>query len=585
MIDVNSFIAMLKQSKIRFSILGTPYQVAVAHFDVSEKLSDCFTMGLSLVSEDEIKKPEEIIEKEGLLTVAGNLGDRYFHGVINHFIQTGRNGRFYLYHASVVPSLWFLILNQDCRIFQNMTVPDIVKEILKDNNIDAKHYEFRLKEKYKERRNCVQYRETDLGFISRILEEEGIYYFFEHTKDKHLLVFVDSTVTYKPIEGVPILKHKSGGGMVASEESISNFSLTQTVRPGLVVQTAYNFKKPSMGQETKAQDKTKHKYEIYDFPHTYGDPDDGERLARMRLEEHKMLERMASGTSNCCRLLPGHTFRLYGHEFSSLDKEYVLVSVTHEGSQSHVLGEQTGIGGDFKYDNSFTVIPSTVTLRPGKSIPKPIIHGLQSATVVGPKNHEIYCDEHGRVKVQFHWDRKGKKDDHSSCWLRCAQTWGGGGWGAVFIPRVGDEVLVSFMEGDPDWPLITGSVYNGANPPPYDLPANKTRTAIKTRSTPNSKGFNELRFEDKAGSEEIYIHGEKDWNILIKNSKGQTIGGNSNTTISGARTVNVTKSSSEAAEDITLTANSKITLVCGGSTIVLDPSGIVIKGAKINLNE
>ena len=224
-----------------------------------------------------------------------------------------------------------------------------------------------------------------------------------------------------------------------------------------------------------------------------------------------------------------------------MDKEYVLIDVHHSGEQTHVLGEQTGIGGDFTYSNSFTVVPSSVTIRPGKSIPKPYIHGIQSATVVGPENEEIYVDEYGRVKVQFHWDRLGKRDENSSCWLRCAQTWGGGGWGAVFIPRIGDEVLVSFMEGDPDWPIITGSVYNGRHTPLYDLPAGKTRTVIRTRSTPKGgyENYNELRFEDRAGNEEIYLQGEKDWNILIKNDKGQTIGHDETLSVANNRTKSV----------------------------------------------
>jgi len=546
MFDATDLIDAPQISKIRFSILSAKYKFAVVQFDVNEQMSASFKIDLTLVSEDEIKKPEEIVEKEGLLAVTGSQGNRYFHGVINNFVLSGKNGRFYLYYANVVPSIWFLTLNQDCRIFQNTTVPDVVKEILKDNNIDTKHYDFRLTGAYKERRYCVQYRETDLAFINRILREEGIYYFFEHAKDKHVLVFGDSKVAYKPIEGTTAIPYRSGSGMVAEEETVSIFSLTQTIRPGKIVQSAYNFKKPSMGQETKEQGKTNDKYEVYDFPHNYGYPDDGQRKAKIRLEEYKTYEQSAYGASNCSRFLPGYMFTLAGHDFSSLNKEYAILSVEHSGSQSHVLGEQSGIGGDFTYNNIFTVIPSSINLRPAAPLQKPVIHGIQSATVVGPKNEEIYCDEYGRVKVQFHWDRKGKKDDQSSCWLRSAQTWGGGGWGSVFIPRIGDEVLVSFMEGNPDWPIITGSVYNGANPPLYDLPANKTRSTIKTRSYPNSNGYNEIRFEDKAGQEEVYLQGEKDWNILIKNDKGQTVGHDETLSVGNNRSKSVGVNQSES---------------------------------------
>lgn len=355
MSSLNNFLEALSKSKIRFNIPGIDHRMAVRSFSINEKISDCFTLSVTLVGTDEIKDPEKILEQEAFLTVAGQSGDRYFHGIINNFILSGKNGRFYLYEARVVPSLWFLTLNQDCRIFQEMTVPDIVKKILEDNKLDSEKFEFRLIGKYEPRRYCVQYRETDLAFISRLLEEEGIYYFFEHTKDNHLLVFGDSNVAYKPVEGDVSINYRSGGGMVATEETILKFELTQTVSSGLIVQTAHNFKKPSMGQETKAGSTKNKKYEIYDFPHNYGYPEEGNRLAKQKLEEHKMLEQEATGASNCVRLTPSRTFTLTGHDFSTLNKEYVLINVYHSGEQSHVLGEQAGIGGDFTYTNGFTL--------------------------------------------------------------------------------------------------------------------------------------------------------------------------------------------------------------------------------------
>ena len=582
MADMATIADALKESKIKFSILGTEYQVAVERFDVEEKISAFFDVSLSLISDDQIKAAD-VVEKPGLLTVVGDTGDRDFHGVLSQFMLSGKNGRFYLYQAKLVPSIWFMMLNQDCRIFQEMSVIEIVRELLKENNIPSDGYAFRLKESYEQRRHCVQYRETDLIFISRLLEEEGIFYFFEHTKDKHLLVFADSTIAYKPIDGEPKVKFNSGGGLVAEEESISELAMTRSVRPGKIAQAAYNFKKPSLDLTVQKQGKTHDKYEIYDYPCNYGYTEGGQRLAQIRLEEQKTFEEMAEGYSNCPRLIPGFTFDLDGHDFSELDKKYVAVIVEHNGSQFHVLGEKSGIGGDFSYHNEFTAIPATVTLRPGRAIDKPIIQGLQTATVVGPKNEEIYTDEWGRVKVQFHWDRLGKNDEKSSCWLRTAQAWGGGGWGAQFIPRVGDEVLVDFMEGDPDWPIIVGSVYNEANQPLYDLKNNKTQSGIKTRSYPDGPGFNELRFEDKLGEEHVYLQGEKDWNILIKNDKGQNVGHDETLSVANNRTKTVGVNQSEtigANKEIQVGANHTETIGSNMSLSVGSNASVTVGGTK-----
>ncbi len=315
---------------------------------------------------------------------------------------------------------------------------------------------------------------------------------------------------------------------------------------GTYTQTSDNFKHPSHPLDTKdqAKDEQTRKYEIYDYPGPYGDQETGGKKTRIRREEQTALREQTQGQSNCPRLLPGHTFKLENHDFRDFNKEYLLIGVSHTGEQPQTLEEQATGGAN--YTNRFTAIPASVSYRPIRNIEKPYISGVQSATVVGPQNEEIYVDEHGRIKVQFHWDRKGKKDESSSCWIRCGQTWGGQGWGSVFIPRIGDEVLIKFREGDPDWPIITGSVYNGKNPPLYDLPASKTRSTIKTKSIPNSSGYNELRFEDKAAGEEIYLQGEKDWNILIKNDKGQTVGHDERLNVANNRDKTVAINQSES---------------------------------------
>ena len=493
----------------------------------------------------------DVYKRQALLTIRGREQDRHIHGIVLRFdyyrtIGSGLKRR-HVYEARVVPFTQLLSLEQDCRIFQDKQVQEIVEDIFKDSKIPSDRYEFRLFNKEHLRRYCVQYRETDLAFINRILAEEGIYYFYEHTKDKHRMIFADDPVCYMPIAGDTTMTFKPASGLNPEKEVISRIDISRSLCSGSYTQTNYNFKMPSVPLETKAQsrDENVRKYEIYDYPGQYGETDRGRKLTKARMEGRSAMQEQAQGTGNCPRLLPGHTFKLAGHDFQSFNKEYMLVSVTHTVEQPQTMEEQAGSGGA-TYSNIFTAIPSNVPYHPDKPPQKPYIHGLQSATVVGPENEEIYVDEYGRVKVQFHWDRIGKKNEQSSCWLRCAQSWGGGGWGSMFIPRIGDEVLVSFMEGDPDWPIITGSAYNGLNTPLYDLPANKTRSTIKTRSYPNSHGYNELRFDDRAGHEEVFIHGEKDWNILIKNDKGQFVGHDETLSVANDRTKTVGENQTES---------------------------------------
>ena len=531
---------MGSKASFLFEVQGTTLTTSVISFTSQERISSPYLAEVSLASSSEITF-ENMMQKEALLTVIGLESDRYIHGIVRKFEHTGKSGtdknkEKYLYRAEIVPFTQLLSLEQDCRIFQNKNVQDIVEDIFKDSGVPSNRYEFRLKNKEHKRRFCVQYRETDLDFINRILQEEGIYYFYEHSKDKHLMVFADDPVYYKPIAGNATVIFKPASGLNPENEVISNIDFSQGLCAGTYTQTNYNFKYPSTPLEIKEKSKNEkiQKYETYDYPGQYGAQERGRKLTKARMEGETTMQEQAIGVSNCPRLISGHTFKLDGHNFTAFDREYLLVTVNHDGEQPQTLEEQSGTGGT-TYHNTFTAIPSSVAYHPGKPIEKPYIKGIQTATVVGPENEEIYVDEYGRVKVQFHWDRKGKKNEQSSCWLRCAQAWGGAGWGSMFIPRIGDEVIVSFLEGDPDWPLITGSVYNGANLPLYDLPGNKTRSTIKTKSYPRSNGYNELRFEDKAGSEEVYLHGEKDWNILIKNDKGQTVGHDETLTVGNNR--------------------------------------------------
>jgi type VI secretion system secreted protein VgrG len=477
-----------------------------------------------LATTSEIKTFDGIIGKESLLTVINNDkaagGDRYFHGMVRRFELTGMSGRNYLYEAEVVPSVYFLSLRRNCRIFQETTTQEIIKTLLEESGIDSDRYRFALENTDRKRGFCVQYRESDLDFISRLMEEEGICYFFEHYKDKHVLVMSDSMSVHVPINGKPSITCNPGDGLVADKESVSHFTFSQRRTSEAFVHGNFFFKKPGLNLTRKNTEAEQTRYEIYDYAALHTTQAHGDILANARMEQLVALQKQGHGQSSSCRLKPGYKVTLTDHDSQSLNADYLIIDVTHAGSQPQTLEEKSG--GGATYDNRFTVIPATTQYRPPLITPRPIITGLQTAIVVGPKGEEIHTDEHGRVRVQFHWDRVGERNEKSSCWLRVSQTWGGVDWGSQFIPRIGDEVLVDFLEGNPDRPIVTGSVYNGDNIPINPLTRSITQSGFRTR-THKGKGFHELRFDDENGAEEIYLQSQKDWNILIKNDKGQTV--------------------------------------------------------------
>lgn len=541
----------------RFTFKVGATELMVIDFNLREQISAPFETVLNLCSEDEIKF-EDVIGKTALLTLESVDADRYVHGIVGKFVLTGMNGRFYLYQAHVYPQVWLLSLEQDCRIFQQKSVPDIVKDVMEQSGITGDLFDFRLQGNYASREYCVQYRETDLNFISRLLEEEGIFYFFEHSSEKHLMVFGDGVVNYQPITGEAQVIFNPGSAMVAEEEAVVTFHLARQIRTGKYTLRDFNFEKPALDLTADNTDQENKKLEVYDYPGEYSVPEDGKRLAQVRLQQAVMYKDKAEGSSVVPRLTPGFTFKLSSHAMESFNQEYLLVAVSHRGAQPQVLAERTASDNGTSYENELLAVPSSVTIRPEKLSVKPIIEGVQTAIVTGPSGEEIYTDKHGRIKVQFHWDRLGRKDDKSSCWIRVSQGWAGAGWGAIFIPRIDQEVIVDFIEGDPDRPIITGRVYHGTNTPPYSLPGDKTKSTIMSDSSMGGGGSNEIRFEDKKGSEEVYLHGQKDWTIAIVNDKNQTIGHDETMSVSNNRTKNVGVDQSE-------TIGSNKTIVVGSN--------------------
>jgi type VI secretion system secreted protein VgrG len=488
-----------------------------------ERISGLFHFDLELIGRESKVDFDQIVGKAVTLSVETTKGKRYTNGFVSRFSQGGTVGDHARFRAEVVPWLWFLTRTADCRIFQHLSVPDIVKQIFTD--LGFTDFAFRLQGTFEPRDYCVQYRETDFAFVSRLMEEEGIFYFFEHEDGKHTLVMGNTPNVHQPapIESKVLLMHET---ISTDQENVATrWDKTQEVRTGKWSATDYNFETPSlslMASASSADRSANQKLEVYDYPAGDKKRPPIERIVKLRQGEEDRSVRTYGGESYARGITPGYRIDLEGVGNSDFDGTYVVTQVSHTMHESW----GPGVEEEHSYKNAFECIPLAVPFRPECVTPRPEVHGVQTAVVVGPGGEEIFVDKYGRVKVQFHWDREGKKNETSSCWIRVAHGWAGKNWGIIHIPRIGQEVVVAFEEGDIDHPLIVGSVYNAEQMPPYDLPANMTQSGIKTRS---SKGgtpanFNEIRFEDKKGSEQVYIHAEKNQDNVVENDETLSVG-------------------------------------------------------------
>jgi type VI secretion system secreted protein VgrG len=530
-----------------FEVSGSDEELRVLSFGVTEGISQLFSIDLEIVTENDALDFEQIIGQAGILTIQQYEEEepRYFHGIISRLEQGTSGLRFTTYSATVVPKIWYLMHRHNCRIFQQMSVRDIVQKILSDFGLPGDEYQFVLQSDPPKREYCVQYRESEFDFISRLLEEEGIFYFFEHHNNKHILVMGDSISAHKAIQGESqIIFHEPRPGQVADEPHIYSFNYTEEILSGKVTLKDYNFKKPALNLKGEKTGDKNTELEVYDYPGKFDEPGRGNNLAKVRLEEYQTVKKEGSGATTCTHFAAGFFFTMEEYPRDDFNKKYLITQHQISGSQPQVLEETAGEGGS-RFSSSFECIPFEVPYRPDRVTPKPVVEGSQTAIVVGPQGEEIYTNEHGQVKVQFHWDREGQMDEKSSCWIRVSQLWAGRSWGAMYIPRIGQEVIVDFLEGDPDRPIITGRVYHGTNKPPYPLHAEKTKSTIKSDSSKGGGGSNEFRFEDKKGQEEVYLHGQKDWNILIENDKGQTVGHDETLSVGNNRTKTVGVDQSE----------------------------------------
>jgi type VI secretion system secreted protein VgrG len=525
--------------KDRFLNLETklgPDKLLLRSFTGEEGISRLFHFRLDMLAEDSAINFDDMIGQNVTFSVrlADTAKARYFNGYVSRFVQLPNEERLTHYEAEIVPWLWFLTRTADCRIFQNMKVPDIVAKVFKD--LGFTDFEDQTRGSHDPWEYCVQYRETAFNFVSRLMESEGIFYFFRHENGKHTLVMGDSPSVHNPCpEQARVMFERSAlKGMRHTEDIIRVWKLEQELRPGKYALCDYNFETPGTRLDAQVQSQINQggntRFEIYDYPGEYGKRNQGDSLTKIRIEEQEAVHILNHGESDCRTLASGFKFELYGAERRDQDGQYVLTSVTHKAEEG---GIYSGAGSitESSYANTFTAIPAAVVFRPPRLAVKPLIHGTQTAVVVGPSGEEIYTDKYGRVKVQFHWDRIGKLDQSSSCWIRVAQPVAGKAWGGLWTPRMGQEVVVSFLEGDPDRPLITGSVYNAVQMPPYPMPDEQTKSTIKSYSSKGGGGFNEIRFEDKKGSEQIFIHGEKNVDVRVKNSWFESIGGETHLTV------------------------------------------------------
>ena len=486
-----------------------------------ESISQLFHFDLDLLSESDSIKFSDVVGKNVTLRIFDGEGaERQWSGVVSRFSQGAQGSRFTNYHAQMVPWLWFLSRTADCRIFQNKKVPDIIKKIFGD--LGFKDFELRLYGDFVSRDYCVQYRETDLNFVSRLMEEEGICYYFQHKDKKHVLILANDPAAHGPCPNQNTARYEPGGGSIPFEDTVTQWQYQEEFRTGAWTQTDYNFETPSTSLAVTV--KGNNPYEIYEFPGEYDARAEGEKLARVRLQEHTVPTSVCHGVSGCRYFNSGFQFTLKDHYRGDLNQSYLLTSVQHSATEGGDYEVGSGVDEEFSYRNSFECIPFSIPFRPTRVTPTPFVQGCQTAVVVGPSGEEIYTDKYGRVKVQFHWDREGKKNENSSCWIRVSHPWAGQGWGAVAIPRIGQEVIVDFLEGDPDRPMIVGRVYNAERMPPFALPGKAMISGVKSNSTKGGGGNNEISLDDTKGNELINIHAQYDQQKKIEHDERVDVG-------------------------------------------------------------
>ncbi|NHB97798.1 type VI secretion system tip protein VgrG [Photorhabdus stackebrandtii] len=585
-----------------------PHTFVVAGFSLSESLSTPFKLAVSLASADPAIDFAAVLDKSATLAIlrAGKI-ERTVTGMVASFVQGNTGKHQTRYEMTIRPDMWRTTLRQNARIFQRQDIKTILTTLLKESGV--RDVAFRLRDPHPEREFCVQYRETDFDFLQRLTAEEGIFYFFEFNGNKNTLVFADAAGA---LAKGPVLPYHPGEATDAQQLCVTALTRQAQVRPASVELKDYTFKNPVWAAEFRHHMREQHLqhtgYEHFDFPGRFKDEQHGADFTRYRLEALRNDALTGHGDSNHAAMLPGVLFTLTDHPRDDLNQLWQLVSVAHSGSQPQALEQAGGESGTLM-SNQFTFIPVHQHWRPAPRT-KPVIDGPQIAKVVGPAGEEIFCDQYGRIRLQFLWDRDGQSDDHSSCWIRVTQPWAGQGWGMLAIPRIGQEVVVDFLNGDPDQPIVTGRTYHASNLPPGTLPGSKTQMAFRSK-THKGEGYNELRFEDAKGSEALSLHAQRDMNTVVLNDREtrvmhnhtESIGndqilsvrknrhkevtGDEVSAITGLRQITVEKDSLlNVKNNIQIQSRAGgIEIATAGGSITLDSAGnIRIQGATITIN-
>ncbi len=611
--------------KDRLLSLQTPLgkdTILPTDFSAKEGLSELFDFKISAVSNQQNILPDQILGKSVTLSIARPKSNpRIFNGIVTTFSASyAVVSNLRAYQLTLRPKAWLLTKTSDCKIFQNKTVLQITDSIFSENQI-TNYKKQGITGSHPSRDYCVQYQETDFEFLCRIWAEEGIYFYFDHQNNEHTLVLSDSVNGYsdcldKSVNHAPKIQNDT--------ISIKKWDNASIFVSGKYTLNDYNFEQPTTNlittTVTTLSNSQFKSWELYNYPGNYTQKNDGQSLSRYRMEQVESAYAVAKGEGNYRGFMPGAKFTMEQHEVKAEEKKkYVLSSVEHIAVDDSHLGNTMR---ESSYSNKFEAIPATTVFRPPPVTRRPLIPGPQTAKVVGPSGEDIYCDKYGRIRVQFFWDRDGKNNENSSCWIRVAQVFAGANWGTIYTPRIGMEVIVAFLDGDPDQPLVVGSVYNADNMPPYTLPGQKTQSGIKTRSTTKgtSSTYNEMRIEDQKDSELFYFRAQKDFQrevmnndtltvsndqtITITKNRSETVSeGNMSTTVSKGNK-STTVSNGNVAMDVTsgnynltlgsgsanvkcnggsilLQAASSITLKVGANEIVINQSGVTIKGTMV----
>lgn len=564
-----------------------------------EALGRPYELNVDLVSERAGVRPADLLGETAAVEISDGGQKRYFHGCITAMEARGSEGRYHRYGIILRP--WFALLDYtaDCRIFQEQTAVEIIEAVFQAHGFSD--YELALSDSPPARTYCVQYQETSFAFVSRLMEEEGIYYYFRHERNKHVMVLADDPSSHSPDRDYPVLAyHDAERSAQVREPHVSRLTASGRITSGPIETLSYDFAAPRKDLKARAEvafSPSLAELEVFTYSGRYTESRAGDRLALVRAQAESAQREVYRGIANAPAIAVGNLLTIKGHPDETFDREYLVTSVEAEAATDDYQGRAP----DVDYRCAFTLIPSSVVYRSVAVTPRPLARGLQTARVVGKSGEEIWTDKYGRVKVRFHWDRHGRSDENSSCWVRVSQVHAGSGWGAIDLPRVGEEVVVAFEDGDPDRPVVIGRLYNGQAMPPYALPDNQTKSGVKTSSSKGGGGFNELRFEDKKGEEEVYLRAEKDLNALVRNDRSLEVGhdqtrkieNNDTTEIGGDQKLTVAKEQTldvkgnrklSVGKSLDVDVTDQITFKTGQSKIVMKNNGdIEISGVKIQI--